>query len=62
MLGRCAESPDIDPLGLLAVGFDLNGVILWDTPEARVNCSLNSTLVRPLARYKNVRELELFLT
>ena len=28
---------------------DLKGVIDWDTPEASVNCSLNSTLVRPFA-------------
>jgi hypothetical protein len=28
MLGRCADSPDIEPLGLLSLGFDLNGVML----------------------------------
>lgn len=27
----------------------LNGVIDWLTPSASTNCSLNSTLVRPLA-------------
>lgn len=27
-LGRCADSPDIEPLGLLSLGFALNGVML----------------------------------
>ena len=52
-LGRW-DSPEMEPLGLLSLGLDLNGVILWDTPEARVNCSLNSTFVRPLAKYTKI--------
>lgn len=27
----------------------LNAAMLWETPSARINCSLSSTLVRPLA-------------
>ena len=57
-LCRCADSPDMEPLGLLSLGFDLNGVILCDTPDARVNCSLSSTLVRPLAKHKKPQLLE----
>lgn len=40
---------EISGLGSLKKGFDLNGVMLCETPVARVNCSLNSTFVRPLA-------------
>ena len=38
-------------------GFDLNGVMDWETPEARVNCSRSSTLVRPLAGLGIVRDV-----
>ena len=47
MLGLCPW-PEMDPDGDCAV-LDLNGVMDWETPEARVNCSRSSTLVRPLA-------------
>ena len=42
-------SPDMEEVGEAAGALDLKGVMDWDTPEARVNCSLSSTLVRPLA-------------
>ena len=44
-------SPDTEEVGdsSLPLGLDLKGVMDWDTPEARVNCSLSSTLVLPLA-------------
>ncbi len=43
-------SPDMEEVGeATGAAFDLKGVMDWDTPEARVNCSLSSTLVRPLA-------------
>lgn len=41
--------PDWLDTELLGLGLDLNGVMLCDTPSARMNCSRNSTLVRPLA-------------
>ncbi len=47
-LGRC-PCPEIELPGL-DWARDLNGVIDWETPEARVNCSLSSTFVRPFAR------------
>jgi len=34
---------------------DLKGVIAWETPSARTNCSRSSTLVRPLAEVLEVR-------
>jgi len=45
-------SPDTEEVGEACAGgaLDLKGVIDWETPEARVNCSLNSTFVRPFAR------------
>jgi hypothetical protein len=53
VIGPCIDpflvSPDTEEVGLSRGAFDLNGVIDWETPEARVNCSLSSTLVRPLA-------------
>ena len=55
VMGPCMPpflvSPDTEEVGELASrgALDLNGVIDWETPEARVNCSLSSTLVRPLA-------------
>ena len=51
-------SPDTEEVGdspLSPRGLDLNGVMDWDTPEARVNCSLSSTLVLPLARMGNTK-------
>ena len=52
-MGPCPflVSPDTDEVGdsSLPLGLDLKGVMDWDTPEARVNCSLSSTLVLPLA-------------
>ena len=36
------EPSEIEPLVL-------NGDIDWETPSARMNCSLNSMFVRPLA-------------
>jgi hypothetical protein len=42
-------SPDMDEVGEAAGALDLKGVMDCETPEARVNCSLSSTLVRPLA-------------
>ena len=51
-LGRCwLELPETEASGLgpLKDGLDLNGVMLWETPAAKVNCSRSSTLVRPLA-------------
>ena len=51
-------SPDTEEVGdspRSPRGFDLNGVMDWETPEARVNCSLNSTLVRPLATMGNTK-------
>ena len=43
--------PDTELFGLPSVleGLALNAVILCETPEAKVNCSRSSTLVRPLA-------------
>ena len=51
MLGRCPDWPETELLGLVseALGLDLKPVMLCETPGARVNCSRNSTLVRPLA-------------
>lgn len=51
MLGRWPELPETEASGLgpLKEGFDLKGVMLCETPAARVNCSRSSTLVRPLA-------------
>jgi hypothetical protein len=51
MLGLWPEGPATDESGLgpLIEAFDLNGAMLWETPEAKVNCSRSSTLVRPLA-------------
>lgn len=46
-LGLC-PCPEMEPLGDCAVR-DLKGVMLWETPDASVNCSRSSTLVRPLA-------------
>lgn len=52
---RCwAGVPDWLDTELLGLGLDLNGVMLWDTPSARMNCSRNSTLVRPLAIWVQV--------
>ena len=52
-MGPCIPflvSPETDDVGEACCGaFDLKGVIDWDTPDAKVNCSLNSTLVRPFA-------------
>lgn len=45
-----ADWLDTELLGLL---FALNGVMLCDTPSARMNCSRNSTLVRPFAAFCN---------
>ena len=42
-------SPEMEEVGEAAGALDLKGVMDWETPEARVNCSLSSTLVRPLA-------------
>ena len=44
--------PDTEEVGLSdgpGPALDLKGVIDCETPEARVNCSLSSTLVLPLA-------------
>ena len=53
MIGPCMEpflvSPETEEVGLSLGALDLKGVIDWETPEARVNCSRSSTLVRPLA-------------
>ena len=53
------ELPEYElPLGL----FDTKPAIDWLTPEARVNCSRSSTLVRPLAVnviYKHEIKLEM---
>ena len=55
MIGPCIPpflvSPETEDVGDAWAGgaLDLKGVIDWDTPEASVNCSLNSTLVRPFA-------------
>ena len=51
MLPFLCCSPETEDVGDDWVGgaLDLKGVIDWETPEARVNCSLSSTLVRPLA-------------
>ena len=46
---RCCGVPDWLETELLGLGLALNGAMLWDTPSARMNCSRNSTLVRPLA-------------
>ncbi len=42
-------SPDTLLVGDSLGAFVLNEVMAWLTPGARVNCSRNSTLVRPLA-------------
>ena len=61
MIGPCIEplrvSPETEDVGLSLGAFDLNGVIDWETPEARVNCSRSSTLVRPLAGLGMVRDV-----
>ena len=56
VMGPCMPpflvSPDTELVGespRSPRGLDLKGVMDWDTPEARVNCSLSSTLVLPLA-------------
>lgn len=52
ILGRCPDCPETELLGLVSValeGLALKAVILCETPEAKVNCSRNSTFVRPLA-------------
>lgn len=33
-----------------------NGVMLCETPSAKINCSRSSTFVRPLANYQNQNE------
>jgi hypothetical protein len=46
--------PDTEEPGLSAtegLSLVLKGVMDCETPEARVNCSLNSTLVRPFAAW-----------
>ena len=50
-------SPETEDVGLSLGAFDLNGVMDWETPEARVNCSRSSTLVRPLAGLGMVRDV-----
>ena len=56
VLGLREPCPETELLGLSVFCcwdvLGLNDVILCDTPGARVNCSLNSTLVRPLAKKK----------
>jgi len=51
VMGPCMEplrvSPETEEVGLSLGAFDLKGVMDWETPEARVNCSRSSTLVRP---------------
>lgn len=42
-----AEEPEA---GLEADFFDLNAVIVCDTPSAKMNCSRSSIFVRPLAK------------
>ena len=42
-------SPETEEVGDSRGALDLKGVMDWETPEARVNCSRSSTLVRPLA-------------
>ena len=42
-------SPDTELVGDSLGALVLNEVMAWLTPGARVNCSRNSTLVRPLA-------------
>ena len=54
VIGPCIPflvSPETEEVGdsSLPRGLDLKGVMDWETPEARVNCSLSSTLVLPLA-------------
>ena len=59
VMGPCIPflvSPDTELVGdspRSPRGLDLNGVMDWETPEARVNCSLNSTLVLPFAATNN---------
>ncbi len=56
-LGRCPELPETEASGLgpLNDGLDLKGVMLWETPAARVNCSRSATLARPLAVWRKGR-------
>ena len=53
VMGPCMDplrvSPETEDVGLSLGAFDLKGVMDWETPEARVNCSRSSTLVRPFA-------------
>ena len=62
MLGRCPDWLETELLGLAsALDLDLKAVILWETPEARVNCSRSSTLVRPLAKLGGEKGISTFV-
>lgn len=64
-MGPCMEpflpwgaacSPETEEVGDSRGAFDLKGVMDWETPEARVNCSRSSTLVRPFAEHTGLGE------
>lgn len=49
--------PEVGNCPSLIGVFDLKAVIAWLTPSAKINCSRNSMLVRPLAKHAHKQKI-----